>query len=56
MIKYKPPHYELNIYNRKTNILLRTLIYTNVNTAREQLNFYNSTINLKATLSGPFRS
>lgn len=43
--------YELKIINRKTNIVINTIEFTNYLTAKQHLNFYNSTLNLRAELN-----
>ena len=43
--------YQLKIINRKTDRVIRTLTFTDRETAYNQLNFYNLTLNLRAELT-----
>ena len=42
--------YQLKIINRQTNAVIRTLTFTDRESAYNQLNFYNSSLNLRAEL------
>ena len=42
--------YVLNVFNKKTNLPVRILLYTNREQAYIDLAFYNATLNLRAEL------
>lgn len=44
------PKFELSLYEKGSNKLVRTMIFKNAFTANKELEFYNSTFNLYATL------
>ena len=43
--------YELKIINRETNTVIRIILFANYTMAKQQLDFYNSTLNLRAELN-----
>lgn len=42
--------YAIKIINKKTNLFIRELTFTNREEAYKQLNFYNATLNLRAEM------
>ncbi len=44
------PKFELSLYDKSSNKLLRVLVFDNAFKASRELEFYNSTTNLYATL------
>ena len=44
------PKFELSLYEKSSNRLLRVITFENAFKANKELEFYNSTLNLYATL------